>query len=90
MTDSVDRMIGSNVRLLRKKNKMRLVDLVDALARSGHPIPMNALSKLELGTRSISASDLIALAYTLDVSIDQLIQSRTCPTCGQAVPPQRD
>lgn len=88
MHEPIDRLIASNVRLLRKKKGLRQVDLVEALARAGHAIPLTALSKLERGDRSVSAADLIALSYALDVAVGDLIQSNTCPTCGQALPPK--
>jgi hypothetical protein len=60
-------------RLKAVRGGMSLRDLADELAKIGHPISADGLSKIETGKRRVDVDDLVALAIALDVSPARLL-----------------
>jgi DNA-binding Xre family transcriptional regulator len=61
------------VRALRLQHRLTLGDLAARLTRLDHPMSLNAVSKMEIGTRRITVDDLVALAAALDVTPHDLL-----------------
>lgn len=70
---STSSTVSATVRALRLQHRLTLADLADRLARIDHPMSLNAVSKIERGTRRITVDDLVALAAALDVTPHDLL-----------------
>jgi transcriptional regulator with XRE-family HTH domain len=69
--------VAANIRELRRERGLDLAALSDLLARRGHAVGINTLSKMERGTRRVDVDDLMALALALDVTPNRLLLSKT-------------
>lgn len=67
---NLTRLVGANIREIRRSQGITLEDLVGRLAEQGYPITLSALSRLERGERRIDVDHLVAIAGALGVSIE--------------------
>ncbi len=66
-----DRVIGASLRAARQKHSLTLPDLA-----ANTSLPEDLLTKYELGACAIPLPDLETLAKALDLTIDELVDSR--------------
>ena len=66
--------IGANIREIRRKNKLRQVDLVRLLQLQGMDITREALVKIESGSQHIRASQLRGIRDALGTTYDELLK----------------
>jgi transcriptional regulator with XRE-family HTH domain len=66
MSDPVDILVGSRIRLLRKRRKMSQTNLGQALG-----ITFQQIQKYEKGTNRVGASRLHLIANALDVAVSE-------------------
>ncbi|MDO4832199.1 MAG: helix-turn-helix transcriptional regulator [Clostridia bacterium] len=64
---------GARIEALRKEKGLKQVDIIESLALQGVDLNNSGLSKIEGQHRSINDYELLAIANTLDVSIDFLL-----------------
>lgn len=60
-----DLSIGNNLRTLRKKRGLTQNDVCAQMAQMGRPMLQSTYAQIELGSRNIFISDLIALKRVL-------------------------
>lgn len=58
----------ANVRRLRARSGLTLVELSEKLGKVGHPILPTGLQRLEAGKRRVDPDDLVGLAVALEVA----------------------
>lgn len=85
--DTINRLVGSNIRRIRIQQGLRLADLVDLISSAGMPMLKTTLSKLENSDRRISVDELVVISEALRVSTSTLLNEPEC--CGrcQGCPP---
>ena len=64
---------GSRIEYLRKEKGLKQIDMIESLALQGVQINSSGLSKIEGQHRGIYDYELLAIANTLDVSVDFLL-----------------
>ncbi len=64
---------GKNIKLIRKKNKIKQEDLAAKLQLEGLPITTSTISKIESEYRSVTDKELLAFSRALHVSLDDLV-----------------
>ena len=64
---------GKNIKLIRKKNKIKQGDLAAKLQLEGLPITTSTISKIESEDRSVTDKELLAFSRALHVSLDDLV-----------------
>ena len=69
-----DILIGANIKAVRKKNKIRQVDLVRLLQLEGIEITRESLVKIENGSQHIKASQLRGIRDALHTTYDELLK----------------
>lgn len=67
-------LIGSNIRRVRKRIKMKTSDLVREVNLKGVSMNIFTLSKIEANTQHIKASQLWAIKEILQCSYEDLIE----------------
>lgn len=83
----VGRAVQANVTRLRSVRGLTQKALCDAMATAGRPVPLLAIHRIESGVRRVDADDLVALAFALKVTVQQLLESTAgCDVC-QGAPP---
>ena len=65
-------IVGKNVRLLRKKNKMSQQSLSNKLELLGVYVCRGSVSRIEDGSRTVTDIEILAIAKVFDVSIGEL------------------
>ena len=68
-----DIYIGANIRAIRKKNKMKQVELVHRLQSEGVEMTRETLVKIESGIQHIRASQLRGIRDALGTTYDALL-----------------
>ncbi|MFJ7780079.1 helix-turn-helix transcriptional regulator [Streptomyces yangpuensis] len=69
----IEKVIGGNMRRIREQRGLSQTDLGTAVGQHiGRSWSRQAVSAAEQGRRSFTASDLLALSLTLDVSVPEL------------------
>ena len=66
-------LCGMRIEFLRKEKGIKQVDMIESLALQGVNINSSGLSKIEGQHRGINDFELLAIANTLDVSVDELL-----------------
>lgn len=80
--------VRANVQRLRGDRRFTYVELAGILERSGRPIPVLGLRRIERGERRVDVDDLNALAIALGVTATQLLGPPSeCETCCGTPPP---
>ena len=69
-----ENVVGQNIVLLRKHRKMKQGQLLSQLQVRGIDISQSALSDIEGQHRKVSDRELLALAKSLDVRVDELLK----------------
>ncbi len=64
---------GARIEAIRKEKGIKQVEMIESLALQGVDITSSGLSKIEGQHRGINDYELLAIANTLDVSIDELL-----------------
>lgn len=64
--ETPSRIVGDNLRRLRKERGLSLADVSARVASLGVPLSLNLLSKVELGNRSLELDELLAVARAVD------------------------
>jgi len=64
---------GKNIKLIRKKNKIKQEDLAVKLQLKGFPMTPSTISKIESKDRSVTDRELLAFSKVLHVSLDDLV-----------------
>ena len=64
---------GIRIESLRKEKGLKQVDMLESLALQGVEMTSSGLSKIEGQHRSVTDIELLAIANTLDVSVDVLL-----------------
>lgn len=64
---------GIRIESLRKEKGLKQVDMLESLALQGVEMNSSILSKIEGQHRCITDIELLAIANTLDVSVDALM-----------------
>jgi transcriptional regulator with XRE-family HTH domain len=67
----------TNIRELRDRLRLGQEGLADRMAALGHPLGVNAVSRMEKGERRADVSELVALAIALEVTPDRLLLGGT-------------
>lgn len=70
-----ENLVGQNIVLLRKAEKMKQTDLLAQLQTRGIDINQSALSDIEGQNRKVSDRELLALADIFGVSVDALFST---------------
>lgn len=73
MSKRAEKVLGANVKALRKARGWTQQHLSDLLIEEGVNIRQTSLAKLEGGTKPTTASELLALATVLQVGYDELL-----------------
>ena len=68
-------IVGKNVRLLRKKQKMSQQSLSNKLELMGVYVCRGSISRIEDGSRTVTDIELYALAKSLNVSMSCLFEN---------------
>lgn len=64
---------GIRIERLRREKNIKQKDMLESLALQGVPMTAATLSKIEGQHRSIYDYELLAIANTLDISVDSLL-----------------
>ncbi len=64
---------GARIEYMRKEKGLKQVDMIESLALQGVEMNSSGLSKIEGQHRGINDYELLAIANTLDVSVDVLL-----------------
>ncbi|MBQ0014555.1 MAG: XRE family transcriptional regulator [Oscillospiraceae bacterium] len=64
---------GALIEAKRKERGIKQVDMIESLALQGVEMTSSGLSKIEGQHRGINDYELLAIANTLDVSVDELL-----------------
>lgn len=65
--------VAENIRRERTGQHLTLSDVAHACAKAGHPMHISTLSKIEKSERRVSVDDLVALAWVLNISPNDLL-----------------
>lgn len=65
---------GAKIEEVRKAKGLKQVDLIESLSLQGVELTSSSLSKIEGQHRNICDYELLAIANTLDISIDSLLR----------------
>lgn len=72
--DDLATLVGSNVRTFRERSQLSQPALAKAIAGYlGRELPKQVVSKIELGRRSLSSEELVAVALALEVPVTKLL-----------------
>jgi len=71
---------GINVARIRKERKMSQQELAVRLQNINHDVGKNCIQEMESGIRFVTDIELIALSKVLNVSIYELLETRTSNT----------
>ncbi len=66
-------MSGARIEAIRKERGIKQVDMIESLSLQGVEMTSSGLSKIEGQHRLINDFELLAIANTLDVSVDYLL-----------------
>ncbi|MDO3383306.1 helix-turn-helix domain-containing protein [Gilvimarinus algae] len=66
-------LLGERLRIARARQRMSQLDLVIALEERGLTLTQSTIGKIERGERNLYVHQLVALAETLDISLDWAI-----------------
>lgn len=72
MNNEYEKKLGSNIRMLREKNKMTQEILSAKLQIAGCDITRSAIAKIEVGQRHIYCDEIKLIKEILNVSFDEL------------------
>ena len=75
--DGLNNLCGKNITKYRKALKLSQRELADRLQILGLVIDKNAIQRMESGQRFVTDIELVYLSQALNVSLDELIQSRS-------------
>lgn len=64
---------GKNIKLIRKRNKIKQENLAVKLQLEGLPVTTSTISKIESEDRSVTDKELLAFSRALHVSLDDLV-----------------
>ena len=67
-------VIGERIKETRERKNLNQIELCESLKKYGVNISRETLSKIENGSRSLSAIELKALCETLSISSEDLLQ----------------
>lgn len=70
--DEKKNLIGANVRRIRESKNLTQLALVDLMHENGYRMSTAGISKLETQIRKATDIDVLALAKTLEVEIEEL------------------
>jgi transcriptional regulator with XRE-family HTH domain len=73
----IGRRVGANVATARHARGLTFAALAARMATRGRPIPPDGLSHIEAGKRRVDMDDLVALALSLGVSVEALVETPT-------------
>lgn len=77
----------TKVRMLRRKRGLSLRALAEETTRTGRPVSVDALNKIELGVRRIDVDDLFAIARAFNISPAVLLEPPEGCTVCEGEPP---
>lgn len=72
MDISYEKLVGENIRSIRKRNKLTQEQLAARLQVFGCDITRSALAKIEVGQRHIYPDEMKALKQILNVSYEDI------------------
>lgn len=74
MNKSIERKIGSNVRMLRESRRMTQEELAVKLQVNGCDITRSAVAKIEVGQRHLYPDEIILIKEILNVSYEEILE----------------
>jgi transcriptional regulator with XRE-family HTH domain len=72
MNKEYDKLIGQNIRSIRRKRKLSQEELSARLQVKGCDITRSALAKIDVGQRHLYPDEILFLKEILDVSFDDI------------------
>lgn len=74
MNKEIEKIVGSNVRVLRESRKVTQEELAAKLQVNGCDITRSAVAKIEVGQRHLYPDEIILIKKILNVSYDDIFK----------------